>query len=281
MTEALFGTSESVSATAVVRRPPTTHRPDSNASDTRTTATVDAPRFDPAEHSVRRPLSAVQADELFGFTRSAAYGCEPRWPESCQQLLALAADRYDSVIRSLPAGNAGTLIGIVGTVPQSGCTTTAICLALRTAALGFKAALVDGNLGQGGLAAALEVDHFQSWGGLLATSESVASAIQSAGDVGVDLLLTDPLLQPVLESTARFRASLAAGMLRRKYERVVIDLGCPPTAGPCLAADLAAAMGIDLLIATAVPTSTATNLDTTIELLDRYGLAAAGVIEAV
>ncbi len=292
----LLGTSEWVSATARVDEMhsglpsgalPNVGQPSSYAHTSSTleistldTTTLETPRIDRGAGAVRRPLSAVQADELFQFPQTERQGCEPCWPELCQNLLAQAADRYDAILRKLPNGGAGTLIGIVGAAAESACTTTAICLALRSSALGYTAALVDGNLTHGGLASVLQVDHFLSWAKLLNTSTSVATAVHSAEEVGVDLLLTDPLPTPVLESTSRFRASLAAGVLRRKYQRVVIDLGCPTQGDACLVGDLAAAMGIDFLIATATPSTTAGDLAATSAAMEQCGLELAGVVEA-
>ena len=108
----------------------------------------------------------------------------------------------------------------------------------------------------------------------------MASAILSADDDGVDLLLTEPLAESRLESTSRFRASLAAGLLRRKYQRVVIDLGCPQHIGGSMVADLTAAMGLDHIIATTTPATTTDQLDTTRTALADIGLTIAGVIEA-
>ena len=131
LADELLATGEMVSATAV------------NIAD----LPIPDQRVDRAEAAPRRPLSAVQADELFRFDPPAAEQSQPRWPELCQQLLAEAAERYDAVLRMLPASHTGLLIGIVGVEPRSGCTTSAICLALRSSALGYDTLLVDGNLG--------------------------------------------------------------------------------------------------------------------------------------
>ena len=239
------------------------------------------PRIDPPQGAVRRPLSAVQADEFANIGGPTVSACTPQWPVLCQQLLAQAADRYDAVLRQLPQTSTAALIGVVGATPQAGCTTTAICLALRSAALGFAAALVDGNFASGDLARTIQVEQYSSWGALLGSSMSIATAIQTADDVGLDLLLTDALRESGLESTARFRASLAAGVLRRKYQQVIIDLGCPTETGAGLLADLSTAMGVDFLIATTSPSTTQANLDNITTTLGDHGLQISGVIEAV
>ena len=243
-------------------------------------STDEAPSIDRDRRTARRPLSQVQAENLFELPQPDSAAFDPTWPEQCQELLAKAADRYDTVLRKLPSQATGTLVGIVGTGGQTGCTTTAICLALRSSALGHRVALVDGNLSHGGLAAALEVDSYASWARVLASNAPIATAIQSAEDVGVDLLLTEPIGTPTLEATARFRASLAAGVLRRNYERVIVDLGSPTASKVNLVADLTAAMGIDFLIATATPNTTDNDLKATAAALSEFGLNLAGVIEA-
>lgn len=284
-THAFFGTSTHESSNASIEAEAVIHAvATSDESPTSTpgaeTITVETPRIDRPPSAVRRPLSAVQAEEIFGFESPPLKTCTPVWPQTCQQLLARSADRYDAVLRKLPASDHGVLIGIVGTAPQSGCSTTSICLALRSAALGFTAALVDGNLTHGGLAASLQVDRFLSWGSLLQSNAAVTSATQTANDVGVDLLLTEPLQATLLDSTARFRASLVAGALRRNYERVVIDLGCATHDDASTIAELATAMGVDYLIATATPRTTSDQLHATSKKLHEHGLKLAGVIEA-
>lgn len=272
-----FGTSEFVSAAA----PATIANRDEQLSEPASATQSATHRAERRPGAARRPLSQVRAEELFDLHESATETCEPTWPPKCQQLLARAADRYDAVLRKLPGGSTGTLIGVVGAAARSGCTTTAICLALRSSALGFTTALVDGNLAHGGLAAALDMQHFTSWGKLLGTSASIASAVHPVEAVGVDLLLTNPLAAQSLEATARFRASLAAGVLRRKYERIVIDLGTPGPGEADLVADLTAAMGIDYLIAAATPQTSANDLLAARAALSEFGLNLAGVIEAV
>jgi Mrp family chromosome partitioning ATPase len=227
--------------------------------------------------SVRRPLSQVQADELFGFQpqrtqKSAAY----RWPEMCQQLVARAADRYDSLLRQLAGGPTGTLVGVVGVKPGAGCTTTSICLALRSSALGRRTSLVDGDIVHGGLAKALGVSQYASWPEVLAAGESIQSALVPADDVGIDLLLGGSRRSTDIESATRFRASLAAGSLRRHYERVVIDLGNVARGE----VSLATSMGIDYLFATRTPDCTDADVRATVEALTAAGLGLAGVIEA-
>lgn len=299
--ETFVGTSELVSATATVLRIDGGHaEASSNAPHQRPNTKPATPQsvFGMGKTSVgaRRPLSTVQAEREgradatsveapASHSRALTGGnifepVEPCWPEECQQLLATAADKYDAVLRMLPASSAGLLLGIVGDAVASGCTTTAICLALRSAALGYSTILVDGNLPQPDLACALKCSQYSSWGELLATSQSIATAIQSNGQGDVDLLLTGPNSIAELNAPARFRASLAAGLLRRKYQRVIIDLGQPRASDECLAADLAAAMGVDFLFATTAPTSQADNLASACAVLAKHSLEIAGVLQA-
>lgn len=251
--------------------------------------------------SVRRPLSAVRAEragQAFGDAgetdipeintpavakRTGGNIFEPAgasWPEECQQLLAAAADKYDAVLRMLPSSSCGLLIGMVGDAAESGCTTSAICLALRSAALGYSTALVDGDLTHPCLAKTLHHTSYTSWAELLSSGQSISSAIESTGEGDVDLLLAGPASTGELEAPAGFRASLAAGLLRRKYQRVIIDLGCPSTSNTSLAAELAAAMGVDFLFATTAPTSPTEQMTSTCSLLAEHNLEIAGILQA-
>ncbi|WP_425396854.1 tyrosine-protein kinase family protein [Aeoliella sp.] len=233
---------------------------------------------DAKQPAVRRPLSQVQAGELFGINPAPARTSEPQWPEGCQQLIARAADRFDSLLRQVPSSSTGTLIGVAGVAPGVGCTTTALCLALRSSALGLRAALVDANLPSFGLGKMLELDHYTSWTDALVTGESILNTAHTATEVGVDLLLARSLPDAQLSSTARFRTSLAAGALRRQYDRVVIDLGCP-TSGQS-AADLAAAMGVDYLIACRTPAANDDQVASTVAAMGEFGVQVNGLVEA-
>lgn len=230
--------------------------------------------------SVRRPLSQVQAGELFGLAPTARRTSQPEWPAGCQQLLARAADRFDTLLRQLPSSSTGTLIGVIGAAPGAGCTTTAICLALRSSALGLRAALIDANLTSCGLAAALSLQQFTSWTDTLETGDSILNATYTASEVGVDLLLARSLDQAQLSSTARFRASLGAGSLRRHYDRVIIDLGCPAHDSGQSAADLAAAMGVDILLACRTAACSDDQVASAVAALGDYGVQVGGLIEA-
>jgi len=301
--ETFVGTSEVVSATASTLRLDASH--DEHYPAPPHNPPTHEPISSPTPKSVfglgkaggvRRPLSAVRAERsgkaLDGSgetndTTSAktAQGnifepMGPTWPAECQQLLASAADKYDAVLRMLPSSNAGLMVGIVGDAAESGCTTTAICLALRSAALGYSTVLVDGDLTHPCLAKSLRHGSYTGWGELLGTSQSISAAIESTGEGDVDLLLAGPHSTEQLEAPARFRASLAAGLLRRKYQRVIIDLGCPTTSSKSLAAELGSAMGIDFLFATTAPTSPAEQMTSTCDLLSKHNLEIAGILQA-
>jgi Mrp family chromosome partitioning ATPase len=240
--------------------------------------------------SVKRPLSSLRGDAALSLDEVVAEEAQgeryltnqPKWPLSCQQLLAAAAEQYDAVLRKLPADSYnGVMVGIVGAAREAGCTTTAICFALRSAALGYSTALVDGDLVNPALAQLLDVESYEPWEQLLNSGQPVTSALVPADDVGVDLLLAGPTAANELDAPARFRASLAAGALRRKYQRVIVDLGQAVSAdGANLAVDLAAAMGIDHLIAFSSPRSTSEQLDAALHDLDSHGLDVAGIVAA-
>lgn len=273
----LLGSSELVLATTDIAAEPLTVTAIAESTATTTQASK--------RPAPRRPLSQLQAEDLFGFDkpRSASRPATSalQWPPRCQQLLGLAADRYDALLRQAPTATNSALMGVVGAGPQSGCTTTAICLALRSSALGFRTALVEGDFTSGGLAKALKLSEFTCWSTALTSETAVATTVIATGDVGVDLLLTKPHPEGELDSTARFRASLAAGALRRNYQRVVVDLGCPANGKSYPSADLAAALGVDMVVGVTAPHTTDEVLDSTNVALAEYGLKFAGLLEAV
>lgn len=227
----------------------------------------------------RRPLSQVQADQLFGFSPRPVEKPSLQWPEVCQRLLARSADGYDTLIRQLPTQSAGVLVGLVGAASGTGGTTTAICLALRSAALGYNACLVDGDLAGSRLASTLGMGRTACWLAAMESGASIMSIAHTAQDVGVDLLLAGNSHEGQLSSTARFRTSLAAGMLRRKYQHIYVDLGSMGADNSDAIADLAAALGVDYLIATSTPHH-AHALPAAVAALAQHGLTFSGIVEA-
>ena len=211
-------------------------------------------------------------------------GIEANWPTLCQKLLAESAEQYDALLRRLSAeASTGVMVGLVGAASGVGCTTTAICLAIRSAALGYSTLLMDANLSRPALAAQLGIETFQGWERLLQSNQSIESALLPAGEVEIDLLLAGPESVTQLDLSTRFRASITLGKLRRQYQRVIIDLGAPAADSsqaehPSML--LAAALGIDHLLAVTSPESTNEQLDSTFSQLESYHLHAAGLIVA-
>lgn len=231
--------------------------------------------------SSRRPLSTfrdqVAAPGRGTSTIRAASAESLVWPERCRQLLAAAADEYDTVLRS---ATSGPLVGIIGASPEVGCSTTAICLALRSASLPCPTALVDANLAAPGLAAMLGAKVDRPWNQVLKGDELLTAVVRASSE-GIDLLLAGPAALDELTPTAKFRASLAAGWLRREYERTIFDLGSVATpGGDRLAADLAAAMRLDQLLVVTGRRTTNDELACTLRRLNSRQLQVTGIIAA-
>ncbi|QDU54429.1 P-loop NTPase family protein [Aeoliella mucimassa] len=279
-TAVMFSASELVLADAFDMPYLSDEAADDSAPETAVATETSEPAESPAK---RKPLSQVRAETLFGLRKDASHArgsSKPNWPLVCQQVLARSADKFDAVLRKLPNESPSTLVGLVGASSPSGCSTAAICLALRSSALGYNTLLLDGNLAKAGLAEQLEVTRYSSWIDKLLAGDKIESALLQGDVSGVDLLLAKPMIGGELEPNSRFRASLAAGVLRRKYHRVVIDFGAAVVPQSGLAADLAAALGVDYLLATAAPSTTEHDLAQAVVSLDQFGLKLAGVIEA-
>lgn len=203
----------------------------------------------------------------------------PRWPTICQQLLADVSCEYDTLLRATVAtSSTGMLLGVTGVTPQSGCTTTAICLALRAAALGKSTLLVDADWDRPNLASILELQPSEPWPSLIRQGRPVTEGFLSRGDAGVDLLLNAKGNVLDVDATNTLRLTLAAGAMRRKYQCVIFDLGCVADEHP--GGRIATALGIDQVLLVANPTSTDREVELACSSIERRRMALHGILQA-
>lgn len=203
----------------------------------------------------------------------------PRWPVICQHLVSEVGREYDSLLRSLTeTAGTGVLVGVGGVAPKGGCTTTAICLALRAAALGKSTLLVDADLDQPDLASMLGLKSPEPWPNLIKQGRPLMDGILFKRDVGVDLLLNAKGASVGDDAASTFRLGLAAGALRRKYQCVIVDLGL--LADERAGAYVASAVGVDHVLLVAGPDSSDREVDLALGCIEHRQLAVSGILRA-
>ena len=161
----------------------------------------------------------------------------------------MAAAQYDEALRSLCSTHDGTLLlGVLSSRPKTGCTTAAICLALRAATLGLRPLLLEAT--SASLADQLGMSTKTGWWPLTVRRESPLRAAHFDARSGVAVLPSGDALPDEIEPAELFELASAIGTLRQKHRIVIVDLGAVDT--PTSAARttrLSSAMGIDRLIA--------------------------------
>ncbi len=227
----------------------------------------------------KRPLSSF----LHSFdqpTERPAAKSPPRiaqWPSTALELLAAAAPAYDKLIAGFPRGTTqGALIGVFGCGPGLGTTTTAICLALRSATHGTSTLLVDANVASPTLAEQLALPVEFPWIRSLREGAPLERAIVSGGEVAIDLLLAQLHGEHELDPWARFHVGNAAGQMRRRYQRTLVDLGHHLTA----ATEVIATLAIDEIVLVGGPATMAEELQRVEQALTIQGQYVSGTLRA-
>ncbi len=225
-------------------------------------AHVEAPHFEtPQAKRVRRRLSEIAAERFRHESRpkddavakkiaSTASG-ELVWPEICADLLAEAAPQYDGALRNLVAAHPESLVlAIVATRPKLGCTTTAMCLALRAATLGMRPLLLEASDSHLGQQLGMSADN--GWWQLATRRDSPLRAIRFDARSGVAVLPTGAPLPAQVDSATMFELGSICGTLRQKHRAIVVDLGVitSPTES-ARAGRLLSAIGVDSILALA------------------------------
>lgn len=256
-----------------------------------------ARRADPAG-GVKRPLSEFIPRDRPGrqvpatrSTPTAAAGfrigttvASLRWPQVCRSLLHQGADEFDRLVDSLlPRATGGSLLlGVLGLFPGVGCSTTALCLAARSAVRGRQTVLVEGNFVRPRFGRWLDVVPTVGWHDVLDGAAPLADAMIRAVDERFDLLilsaerLDDPLALAAGAPTAE-----TAAVLQQHYDVVLIDLGgyFDPRSQP-VALELVRQMHIESVLLVAQPEEVdPRDLNTVAGRLAQSGCELVGIVE--
>ena len=242
----------------------------------------------------RRPLSAYisqpqaaprktfdpQSDVFRPGTTVASF----QWPAVCRTLLQKGGSQLDHVVRILLSrADAGkSLIGVLGLFPKVGATTTALCLASRTAGRGRSVLVADGNFRSPRIASMLDAVPTAGWEEALKHRAPLADAvIHSTGD-NLNVLALGP--RPVKDSqplAGGLQAAVTAGVMRHSFDLSIVDLGTffDPASQPTVL-ELISNMGVDATVAVVGPDpADPRDVATIVEHLNRSGCELLGVIE--
>lgn len=256
-----------------------------------------ARRADPAA-GIKRPLSEFiprvqesrrvpvpsDAPTVPGTLRVGTTVASLRWPHVCRSLLRQSPEQFDNLIDCvLPqAKGSSLLLGVLGLFPGVGCSTTALCLAARSALRGRRTVLVEGNFVRPRFGRWLDVISTVGWHDVLDGAAPLADAMIRAVEERFDLLLLsaerldDPLALVAGASTAG-----TAAVLRQHYDVVLVDLGgyFDPRSQP-VAMELVRHLNVDAALLVAQPEEAdPRDLNTVAARLAQLGCEVAGIVE--
>ena len=205
-----------------------------------------------------------------------------RWPALCRTLSLECRAELDRVADRLlaHAAEGRSVIGLVGLFAGQGCTTAMIALAARLAIRKHKVLLVDGDFRRPQLAPQFDVVPTAGWQEVLENAAPLSDALIRAADDGLDLLALSPnAAGDPLRLAAGRQIEVSAGLLRRTYDLVLVDLGAF-FEHRSVVLELVRSMTIDAVLAVDGPDrSDPRDLSTIAERLGKIGCQLLGTIE--
>lgn len=179
--------------------------------------------------TARRPLSTFSAPE-----QRVTTAFDPvfevdgfRWPKVTDDLLAAHHQLLVPVAEQLldVSEQGRSLIGIVGTRPNVGCSTVLMCLARLVASVGKSVALVDANFAKASLARDLGLEFQTGWQDVLSGNLPLAECVVKSLEDRMALLPLARQTGSASELLASIQTSVTAGVLRYHYDVVLFNLG--------------------------------------------------------
>ncbi len=177
----------------------------------------------------RRPLSTFSAPE-----QPVTTAFKPvfevdgfRWPKITDELLSAHHHLLVPVAEQLldVSEQGRSLIGIVGTRPNVGCSTVLMCLARLVASVGKSVALVDANFAKAALARNLGLEFETGWQDVLTGDLPLAECVVKSLEDRMALLPLARQTGSATELLASIQTSVTAGVLRYHYDVVLFNLG--------------------------------------------------------
>ncbi|NOZ39930.1 MAG: hypothetical protein GXP24_06865 [Planctomycetes bacterium] len=177
----------------------------------------------------RRPLSTFSAPEQPATTAfNPVFEVDGfRWPKITDDLLSAHHQLLVPVAEQLldVSEQGRSLIGIVGTRPNVGCSTVLMCLARLVASVGKSVALVDANFAKAALARDLGLEFDMGWQDVLTGDLPLAECVVKSLKDRIALLPLARQTGAATELLASIQTSVTAGVLRYHYDVVLFNLG--------------------------------------------------------
>jgi len=179
--------------------------------------------------TARRPLSTFSAPEQRVTTAfDPVFEVDAfRWPKVTDDLLAAHHQLLVPVAEQLldVSEQGRSLIGMVGTRPNVGCSTVLMCLARLVASVGKSVALVDANFAKASLARDLGLEFQAGWQDVLSGNLPLAECVVKSTQDRMALLPLARQTGSASELLASIQTSVTAGVLRYHYDVVLFNLG--------------------------------------------------------
>lgn len=240
----------------------------------------------------RRPtLASIIAPQETAESNPGTSVATFQFPEICEQLIKDHANQLTPAVDTISAAasEGRSLITVVGSEPQVGCTTVLLCLARQLAAQGKSVVVVDANFQNPQLATALGIYPTTTWQDVLDRGAPLEEALVHSAEDGLVLLPSANRWQRPAAEKISLQASVTAGVLRYEYDIVLVDLGTmlseTQDAGHSKKQDagmlqLIETMRIDASILVANPSSDSDHdLNTVTRTLEKIRCPVLGVVE--
>lgn len=177
----------------------------------------------------RRPLSTFSAPEQPATTAfNPVFEVDAfRWPKITDDLLDAHGQLLIPVAEQLVtvSEQGRSLIGMVGTRTDVGCSTLLMSLARLVSSIGKSVALVDANFAKASLASDLGLEFNTGWENVLTGELPLAECVVKSLEDRIALLpLAKPHAAPT-ELLGSIHTSVTAGVLRYHYDVVLFNLG--------------------------------------------------------
>jgi Mrp family chromosome partitioning ATPase len=201
------------------------------------------------------------------------------WSARCQEVIAATTAGLDALARQLLADNLSDskVLAVTGCGRGEGRTTFLLALARRLAGAGSRVAVVDADFGNGQLARQLGLSVRVGLEDVLLGDLSVEEVLVESLEDRIALL---PLRSPAAGqgSPDKLRLAVALGILREKYDAVLVDAG--PSADAPRESVLAQGTGVAAaLVIRDARNTTDAQLDQAHAHLDAAGIELLGIIE--
>jgi Mrp family chromosome partitioning ATPase len=210
--------------------PATTSRKPSSSAAARLTAPTSLAAQGPesVETPELRPLSSYRKQETPTAPVAALEVDRLAWPSACRMLIERAGSELESAAAMIAEQSLteSQTLAIASTDDGEGCTTIALCMAIKLAERGARVCLVDGNVSRPQVAELVGLEPERGLESILAGEATLGEVLIESLEDRLTLL---PLCKPIgaeMIERSKLRQTVTFGELRDQFDIVLVDAGC-------------------------------------------------------